>query len=290
MRRAWATLAVLSALGLGLGACGDDDDGGDASGSDTLALTVTEATDSYTFEGVPETVEGGTVTISLDNTGAEVHEFQLLKVDDGTTFADIQPLLEEEGAPIPDAVQDGGGGVGSVAPGATGSTTQELSEGTWVYFCTFSADAEDAPPHYELGMAGEMTVEGDGADADAPDIAGTVTAREYELQGEDLEAGDISVKFENEGEQFHHFFAVPMAEGATFEEAQAAILSDEEPTGPPPVDFEKGVSSAVIAPGQDITTTVTLEAGNYVFMCFISDREGGEPHALKGMINQVTVG
>ena len=32
-----------------------------------------------------------------------------------------------------------------------------------------------------------------------------------------------------------------------------------------------------------------LKKGNYALTCFISDREGGPPHALKGMVAETTV-
>ena len=35
--------------------------------------------------------------------------------------------------------------------------------------------------------------------------------------------------------------------------------------------------------------TLDLEPGRYVLYCFITDREGGPPHAFKGMIDEVEV-
>jgi len=37
------------------------------------------------------------------------------------------------------------------------------------------------------------------------------------------------------------------------------------------------------------TATVTQTSGKYAFICFISDRAGGPPHAAMGMINEIVV-
>jgi plastocyanin len=289
--RRWMGAAAVAALALGgLAGCGDDDDGGGASAA-TVVAKASKDGDSYNFD-LPETLEGGTVTLTLDNTaGGDVpHELQLLKVDDGATFDDVKPLLESEDAPFPDAVQDEAGGVGTVAPGESASTTQELSEGTYVWFCTLTdSDDDDAPAHYDLGMSGVLTVEGDGADADAPDIAGSVEAREYGFTAKDLKAGTNSITFSNEGKEFHHIQAFPLADGASIDDVKDFLASEGAPEGPPPVDFEGGTGAPVIAPGQEITTQLTLAKGDYVFLCFITDRAGGPPHFTKGMVTPVTV-
>lgn len=287
--RGWrVSVALALPAMLGLVACGDDDD------EAVSAYTVTAVVDgeNYRFEGLPAQLEGGTVTFTLDNTngGDAAHELQIIKVDEGTTFDQIKTgLLETESAPFPDFMGDVGGGIGTIGPGATASTTQELSEGTYTYFCAISDDEEDAPSHYDIGMEGTFTVEGDGAQADAPDASGTVTAKDYGFEFADLTAGTTTIEFKNEGDEFHHFLAVPLNPGATVEDATAAFESEEEPEGPPPVDFEKAVSTAVLGPGQAITTDVTFEAGTYVFVCFITDKAGGEPHVAKGMIGSVQI-
>ena len=101
-RKALLLTAILP-LGLGLTACGDDDDGDDAASA--LTVTAVADGDNYSFEGLPATIEGGTVTMTLDNTdgGDTPHELQLLKVEEGTTFDDVKSdLLEgEDGATVP---------------------------------------------------------------------------------------------------------------------------------------------------------------------------------------------
>jgi hypothetical protein len=138
-------------------------------------------------------------------------------------------------------------------------------------------------------MQGMLTVDGRGADAEEPDTAGAITAKDYTFEIEDVEAGDNIVQFQNQGREFHHIVAAPVAPGATVEDATAFFESEEEPTGPPPIDFEAIVTSAVIGPGQDIRTTMNFQPGQYVLACFISDRGGGEPHVALGMISSAQI-
>ena len=93
----------------------------------------------------------------------------------------------------------------------------------------------------------------------------------------------------HDGEQFHHLIAAPIAEGATFDEAIAFLSSEEPPEGPPPVDFGAVQDLAVIGPGTSQTADLNLEAGSYVFMCFLTDRTGGPPHFTQGMAVQVDI-
>ena len=94
--------------------------------------------------------------------------------------------------------------------------------------------------------------------------------------------------FANKGQQFHHLIAVPMNEGATLDDVITA-LSSEDQSAEPPVDFEKEQDLAVTGPGEAQSVTLNLEAGSYVFLCFLSDREGGPPHFTKGMVQQVDI-
>ena len=290
MRIRWMTAGLAVVVGaMTFAACGDDS----ASSSEPAALTVVAsepAEGEYAFD-VPAEMEGGTVTITLDNTGAEAHEVGFVQVEEGTTaqeFAD-QVLASGEDAPIPDFVLNAPGGVGGAAPGATRSGTVEFEDGTYVYFCTFGGEEEGSVPHYEAGMLGEVTVSGSASTAALPESSGTVTASEYTFETDGLTAGEQTVEFTNDGEQFHHLIAAPIAEGATFDEAIAFLSSEEPPEGPPPVDFGAVQDLAVIGPGTSQTADLNLEAGSYVFMCFLTDRTGGPPHFAQGMAVQVDI-
>ncbi|HEV2058138.1 MAG TPA: hypothetical protein VGR11_02195 [Solirubrobacteraceae bacterium] len=97
------------------------------------------------------------------------------------------------------------------------------------------------------------------------------------------------MRFENTGEELHHALFFPIAQGKTFEDVEAAFTSGEEPEGPPPVDFASGVGTAVIDGGIEQNIELDLKAGKYAVVCFIQDRDGGKPHAEKGMIEELTI-
>ena len=282
-----AAAAVLTVGGFGLVACGDDS----ASSSEPAQLTVTASEPSegkYAFD-VPEEVEGGTVQLTFKNTGAQGHEFAIVRVTDGTTADQlVEGLFAEEGAPIPDSLIGAPGGGGGTAPGATNVSTISLEKGTYVYFCTFQEG--DEPPHYVNGMLGEFTVKDVASTAPLPDTDASIEPSEYKFDVSGLKAGENTITFANKGEQFHHVIAVPMAEGATLDEAVTFLSSEGDGSeGPPPVDFAKEQDVAVTGPGEAQVVNMTFESGSYVFLCFITDKEGGPPHYTTGMVQQVDI-
>ena len=306
LRRFGAGALVVLALGSFVVACGDDDDddtaatgddteqaADDAQGDDE-PITVTATDDltakKFTFD-IPSTLPGGAVDVQLANDGKELHDLQFVKASEGHTVDELIATVNSE-EPIPTWIREGGG-VGVTPPGATGRATLELDPGTYWYFCTESSGGEEegseAISHAANGMAGEVAVEGDTGE-ELPDTDATLTAADYRFDTAGLKAGENTFTFSNDGKQLHHAIAFPIAEGKTFADAQAAFTSEEEPTGPPPVDFERGVATAVIGPGQSQVVSWNLDAGNYVLVCFMGDYEiPGPPHVAKGMIAELKV-
>lgn len=282
--RVTAVAAVAMLAMLGMQGCSSDS-------KNPVALTVT-ASDAGATEfkfDLPATVDGGVVKIEMKNTSKEQpHELQLARVTDGTTpeqFAK-EVLESEDGAPLPDYLL-AAGGVGLTPPGATTTVTQKLDAGTYVFFCNVGEDDE---VHYKHGMLGSLKIQGDKGKGDLPKADATVKAKDYGFEFSGLKAGNNTVLFENTGQQFHHAFFLPLAPGATFDEAKAAFESQEAPTGPPPVLFEKAAAVEVVNPGAKLVqSSVTLDKGSYVVLCFINDKSGGPPHFTKGMIKQLDV-
>jgi hypothetical protein len=120
----------------------------------------------YSYEGMPETVEAGTVVITMANDSAagEPHELGLVKLTDAAADLTVEELLA-----LPEAEQEQyfdmetPGAHLFAAPGATGGVTADLTPGRYAYACFVPAgttmDTEGTgQPHFMEGMFGELTV------------------------------------------------------------------------------------------------------------------------------------
>jgi hypothetical protein len=56
------------------------------------------------------------------------------------------------------------------------------------------------------------------------------------------------------------------------------------------VDQASRVDTAALDGGKSLTTALTLTPGQYVVFCPLTDRDGGKPHFLEGMLKKVTIG
>ncbi|MGH9137147.1 MAG: hypothetical protein ACRD0G_08880 [Acidimicrobiales bacterium] len=134
----------------------------DECGSATVDVTAAD----FRFEGVPEHVGAGPVTVRLTNEGNELHEFALFRRNDGVDQP-VEELLQLPDDEVLQLVTPVGEPV-FAAPGDEDSATYDLESGEYVAVClipvgTTSEDAEptpDAPPHAAEGMVAEFTVEG----------------------------------------------------------------------------------------------------------------------------------
>ncbi|MGH3925691.1 MAG: hypothetical protein ACRDTT_23000, partial [Pseudonocardiaceae bacterium] len=159
----------------------------------TLSVDAAEpAAGQYRFDGVPATVTGGLVDVQLKNSGAQPHEFQLVRLDPGHTLDELRTYFtdSEEGAPIPDWIH-GAGGTGVIAPGQTTSASMVLGEGQYAFLCLVT-DEQDVE-HFRNGMLGSFEVRGGDAAAALPQAETTVVAQEYSFDLPALEAGKSTI-------------------------------------------------------------------------------------------------
>ncbi len=283
MRRAGLILLAVLACA-GLTACGDDDDGGGGDGGTTAAdtapaqLTIALTGRALTVDGEPE---AGLTEIAFRNDGRGEHEAQLIRVDGDRSEAEVlrQFAATGEGRPTPDWLR-AAGGAGPAAAGEEVSSTQVLEPGTYYAIDT----AGGRRPAYA-----SFEVTGEASDAELPAADATVTAEDFSFEATGLRAGTNEVTFDNAGREIHHVIAFPLAEGRTADDFRRFVATDGRGGGPPPVDFEGGASSSAFDGGTSGNVTLRLRRGNYVLVCFISNRAGGPPHALIGMIDEVTV-
>ncbi len=265
------------AAALVLGACGDDeeDSGDEAASGDAQQIEITAGDQGLE---APQSAEAGLAEITLDNTSQDPHDAQLIRVEGDHSAQEAAQGIQasQQGEPLPDWLF-AGGGVGTTPPGETNTVTQALEPGTYYVFDT-EGRTESEPP--------AMEVTGDESAEVPTDAPATITASEYTFETEGLSADSSEINFENGGEQPHHIVAAPLNEGATIEDVER-FAQDE--SGPPPIDFEQVVSTAVLEGGDSQVVDLPFEPGEYALLCFISDREGGPPHVAKGMVAEATI-
>jgi hypothetical protein len=292
-RRLPALLAA-AALCLAPAACGSDDDsssGGSSESDEAASITfeTTEPSKGKVAISGPETVEAGMTEITLKNSGKGPHDAQILKVEGDRTVDEVlsNSTDSKEGAPIPDWIS-GGGGLGTTAPGKSATVTQVLEPGTYYVIDTESGQGTEKQ-NARLGGVTQFEVTGEQSTAELPETDASITAKDFSFETSGIEAGANRLTFANDGEQLHHLIAMPLAKGATIGEAKKFFTSEGEPEGPPPVDFENGVSTAVIDGGEAQVAELEFKKGKYALVCFITNRDGGPPHVAMGMIDELDV-
>lgn len=272
LRRALPVLMLATAIPLA--ACGDDDDDGGSGGGDTadVAQLSIDATD----QGIeaPQSIEAGLVEITLTNSGLGPHEAQLIRIAGGHTADQaLDVVTGGESQRIPDWVS-GAGGVGTTKPRETGTATQVLEPGSYTII--------DTEPHNPVNA--ELEVTGEAGEAKLPKADATVTASEYTFETSGLKAGKNTILFENTGKQLHHLIANPVKQGTTPAQVIKFFKTEEKSANPFRGGEEATVGTSVIDTGMSQVVDLDLKAGSYAFVCFIPDRAGGPPHALKGMV------
>jgi hypothetical protein len=277
--RPFRPLAVSAALvlaAIGVAACGGSDDE-----AQSMNITISGSPKNAKIEA-PKSAETGLAEIKLDNKTSQEADAQLVRVEGKHSPAEVVKALGGviEGKPFPDWFF-AGGGVSTTAPNATASVTQVLEPGTYYVF----NDESQGPPDPKTTPAIEVT--GDASDAELPSVGGgEVQAIDYGFKASGLKAGRNEILFENTGGQPHHILASKAIGDATAADAEKFFKTE---SGKPPVQEKGTQSTAVVEGGQSQVVTLDLEPGKYVLYCFISDRQGGPPHALKGMVDQVEV-
>jgi hypothetical protein len=285
MRTPRKTLAIaLTGLAAGLAACGGDDEktstgsGAGPAAPAKLAITGSGTAKAPAFEAPAETPAGLT-EISFTNDGKDEFDGQLVRVDGEHSAEEVSAELAkaQAGKPIQDWFQ-AKGGVGSTPAGETGSVVQVLEPGTY-----YVVGGEGPPKD-----AASFEVTGEASDAELPSAeGGKVGAGEYSFFGASVTSG-AAVEFDNTGKQWHHFIALQLIGDATIDDAKKFFANEGK--GKPPFDENKGFDTSVMDGGvSQVVNDPDLQAGNYVLVCFLSDRQGGPPHFTKGMVAPLEV-
>jgi len=100
-----------------------------------------------------------------------------------------------------------------------------------------------------------------------------------------VNAGLISVRLENNGQELHQAQIARLQDGKTMADLQAALAQGEQ-AAIALLEFVGGPS--VLDPGKSQEVVLDLKAGNYVLLCFIASADG-VPHLAKGMVKPIQV-
>ena len=101
-----------------------------------------------------------------------------------------------------------------------------------------------------------------------------------------IPAGTTKVTLTNAGKEEHQAQVAGLVEGKTFADLTAALQGPDEGAALALVNLSGGPTG--VQPGASVSTTSTLEPGQYVFLCFVQGADG-VPHFAKGMIKPIEV-
>jgi hypothetical protein len=255
--------------------------GGGGEKAQVMSFEIAESGGKARFTGVPTEVRGGMAELKVKNAGRDPHSAQLARIEGQQSAEEALEAIGKysEGRPLADWLIPAGG-LGAVKPGQTGSVVQPLPEGRYVVF-----DTEGEGDFAEATKA-ELEVRGGGPAGELPKTPATIRATEYKFDVSGLKAGKNRVAFENAGRQPHIVGMAPIKRGKTIEDVRRFIETER---GEPPISEEQSVDSAALDGGMSQVVEFDLKPGKYAAVCFIPDRQGGPPHAMKGMISEVQV-
>lgn len=248
-------------------------------GSSTPAVVTVHARD-YAFDA-PNQIPAGVTTFHLVNDGPGLHHMQLVRLDSGKTFADLEQALKKPGAPPGWIVFVGG--PNAPDPHGESNATLDLKPGTYALLCM--VDMPGGVPHFAKGMVHPLTVTADSSAAVAPAADVDIALQDYSFQlSKPLTAGTHVIALTNSSSQAHEVELVKLAPGKTVQDMLTWISKMQ---GPPPGSAVGG--GAAIAPGEREQFKANLEPGNYALICFIPDIKDGKPHFVHGMVKDITI-
>jgi hypothetical protein len=253
-----------------------------------LVATDTDVT------GLPQSVAAGRYLVTLDNQAADQEVetyFGILPA--GTTLdqavADLNADSEETPAWVYDATWAGGP---NPYAGQTDAVVVDLTEGSW--FAAFDRQTDNDPQPKDTAQTLQVTAATAAATPTA--IAGAVPVNmkefTFEIPGS-IASGPQIWEMGNTGTQPHFMVLFGVPDGTTMNQVLATVQTFV--TGTPAADalglddLHDVYDTAFISPGQHLWIQLNLDPGTYAAICFFSDKDTGQLHALEGMVTVFTV-
>ena len=250
-------------------------------------LDVTAVEFQYDAGG-PVNLAAGEVTITLRNSGQEIHHAQLLRLHDGVTSDDVAAAGSNDPSAAPVlALGDEVGGPGMVSPGGTAQSTQFLTPGSYLMFCLVRSPSGET--HTADGMVAQFDVTSQRASHSVPRPTAELrlTDSGFGLPSPFPRRGVLKVA--NRGHQPHEVTFLRLPTGRTEAAIQPYLRAlQASPLLQPPPPYRAAGGVAAVSPGETAIVPVDLKPGTYVAICLVRGGDG-RPHALHGMIKRFTV-
>lgn len=286
---------VLLAASMGLGSFGSLQDvlahGGhraaklQPTGFEEIDLVIEESG----VTGMPESIEAGRYLVNL--TGPAMGEmgpsgFQILQFPEGLS---LEQAMEEAQAatdgPPPWYLDAHWGGGAALTQGTETWVVLDLTPGAW-HITTL--EGSTMPVAFEV--TGEFPT-----DAATPEanVELDMFEMDFKVASGEFAAGENVVTVHNSGELLHFMEVNQVPDGTTEEQVDALFNSYMTGTPEPDMLNEADMMPVFFSPDQSpdvsMTLPITLEAGSYLFVCWIPDPETGLPHAMSGMHELIEV-
>jgi hypothetical protein len=222
--------------------------------------------DEYAFV-MPDEAKAGVVKFDISNTGDELHEYALGRLDEGKTIADVEAFLESGEEDSPEWFTDVGG-VPLLSPGEKLGLTRELEAGAYVFLCFIPSP--EGVPHVALGMLKAFELSGD-SDADLPEPDAVIVADNGGYDVPDLSAGEQTIELRNADDTEREFFLIALEPGKKLGDIDRFFEAGEG-TGKPPARFHGAMQT--IPAGTSVFVDIDFEAGvEYT----LTDTSGEQP-------------
>jgi hypothetical protein len=177
-------------------------------------------------------------------------------------------------------------GPNGAAGGATTSVVATLEPGNYIVACVIPDPS--GTPHAMKGMLSDLTVtEASGEISREPAGLPQVSLAEYHFELPDGFDGTGPVVVVNGGNEVHEAVVAKLAPGKTVADVVEFENQPYPRTGTAPYTLVTGTT--FIGPGGSARLDLDLDAGEYVWICFIPGPEG-EAHYALGMVHPFTVG
>lgn len=249
----------------------------DTAGAEIPTVTITATDDAI---DAPSEVSAGFVNFTFENNRAEAaYSPVLARLNDGVTMEDLGAAMSGDNPMAALSLLTLYGG-GNVASGGSLSYTVDLTAGNYLLLEFDESGASPSEPKM-------FTVaEGDMESMAAPESDVTLALVDFAFGVPAfISSGSHTWHLENVGSQPHEIIMIPLPEGiASVADVRAAMASENQPNIQPVFYW------AAMSPGTNAWTTLDLDPGNYVLLCFFPDVNGDmAPHINHGMMQVFTV-